>query len=174
MFDEMYEEVIDDYDFLTGSGSSIGEEDMKPFGSQICLLPYSSLQNLEKYGHLYSYEQKPSMRRRNLVKQMSTPHPIKTRLERTPRKQRRKTPLVRSHSMPESLDKLSKRKKFLSTIASSNLHREDVLCHYDNDSSSDEGSEFSTDQISLHEKSLTSRISAHYLSTYERDQSRTH
>lgn len=49
--------------------------------------------------------------------------------------------------------------------ASSNLHREDVLCHYDNDSSSDEGSEFSTDQISLHEKSLTSRISAHYLST---------
>lgn len=67
--------------------------------------------------------------------------------------------------MPESLDKLSKRKKFLSTIASSNLHREDVMCHYDNDSSSDEGSEFSTDQISLHEKSLTSRISAHYLST---------
>lgn len=51
--------------------------------------------------------------------QMSTPHPIKTRLERTPRKQRRKTPLVRSHSMPESLDKLSKRKKFLSTIGMS-------------------------------------------------------
>lgn len=51
--------------------------------------------------------------------QMSTPHPIKTRLERTPRKQRRKTPLVRSHSMPESLDKLSKKKKFLSNIGMS-------------------------------------------------------
>lgn len=49
--------------------------------------------------------------------------------------------------------------------ASSNLHREDMLCHYDNDSSSDEGSEFSTDQISLHEKSLTSRLNANYLST---------
>ena len=50
--------------------------------------------------------------------------------------------------------------------ASSNLHREEVLCHYDdNDSSSDEGSEFSTDQISLHEKSLSSRLSNHYLST---------
>ncbi|XP_061194842.1 uncharacterized protein LOC133203004 isoform X2 [Saccostrea echinata] len=159
LFDEMYEDVIDDYDFLTGSGSSIGEDDNKPFGSQICLLPYSSLQNLEKLGRLYSYDQKPSMRR------MSTPHPIKTRLERTPRKQRRKNPLVRSHSMPESLDKLTKKKKFLSTIASSNLHREDVLYHYDNDSSSDEGSEFSGDQISLHEKSLASRLSASYLST---------
>ncbi|XP_062567864.1 uncharacterized protein LOC134230096 isoform X2 [Saccostrea cucullata] len=165
LFDEMYEDVIDDYDFLTGSGSSIGEDENKPFGSQICLLPYSSLQNLEKLGRLYSYDQKPSMRRKNLVKQMSTPHPIKTRLERTPRKQRRRNPLVRSHSMPESLDKLSKKKKFLSTIASSNLHREDVLYHYDNDSSSDEGSEFSGDQISLHEKSLASRLSASYLST---------
>lgn len=48
--------------------------------------------------------------------QMSTPHPIKTRLERTPRKQRRRSPLIRSHSMPESLDKLNKKKKFLSTI----------------------------------------------------------
>ena len=50
------------FSYLIG-GSSLGEEDMKPFGSQVCLLPYSSLQNLEKYGHLYSYDQKPSMRR---------------------------------------------------------------------------------------------------------------
>ena len=47
---------------------------------------------------------------------MSTPHPIKTRLSRVPPKQQKRVSLVRSHSMPESLDKLHRRKKLLSAI----------------------------------------------------------
>ncbi|KAK3096013.1 hypothetical protein FSP39_021940 [Pinctada imbricata] len=97
---------------------------------------------------------------------MSTPHPIKTRLERSPKKQRRRNPLVRSHSMPENLDKLYKKRRFFST-ASSNLHKEDFLRGFDEDSCSDDGSDYSADQISLHEKSLSSRSSSTYLSTLE-------
>lgn len=50
---------------------------------------------------------------------MSTPHPIKTRLSRVPPKQQKPVPpLVRSHSMPESLDKLHRRRKLHSAIGS--------------------------------------------------------
>ena len=43
--------------------------------------------------------------------QMSTPHPIKSRLQRTPKRLQKQAPLVRSSSMPESLDKVHKRRK---------------------------------------------------------------
>jgi len=55
---------------------------------------------------------------------MSTPQPIKTRLDRTPRKprQRKTSTLVRSHSMPESLDKLHRRRRL------HNMLGDDLYC----------------------------------------------
>ena len=46
-----------------------------------------------------------------VIFQMSTPHPIKSRLQRTPKRLQKQAPLVRSSSMPESLDKVHKRRK---------------------------------------------------------------
>ncbi|XP_052058148.1 uncharacterized protein LOC127698633 isoform X2 [Mytilus californianus] len=141
-------------------GSSLSP-DMKPFGSQSSLqLMYSSLQSLDSLRKHDSYEQKPNKRR------MSTPHPIKTRLSRVPPKQQKRVPLVRSHSMPESLDKLHRRKKLHSAIGSSNLH-DIYLRHFDDDSSSDDGSDISVDHIVLNEKSLSARSSRAGLSTLD-------
>ncbi|XP_076098753.1 uncharacterized protein LOC143068516 isoform X3 [Mytilus galloprovincialis] len=160
LFDEMYEDIFDDIGYFTG-GSSLSP-DMKPFGSQSSLqLMYSSLQSLDSLRKHDSYEQKPNKRR------MSTPHPIKTRLSRVPPKQQKPVPpLVRSHSMPESLDKLHRRRKLHSAIGSSNLH-DIYLRHFDDDSSSDDGSDISVDHISLNEKSLSARSSRAGLSTLD-------
>ncbi|XP_033760813.1 uncharacterized protein LOC117342707 isoform X2 [Pecten maximus] len=145
-------------------GSSL-KSDMKPFGSQTSLLPYNSLQSLDSLRLRHeAMDQKPSKRR------MSTPQPIKTRLERAPRKQRTRksttSTLVRSHSMPESLDKLHKCRKRHSVLGCSNLHG-DEFHHLDDDSSSDDGSDYSMDRISLHEKSMSVRSSQAQLSTLD-------
>ncbi|XP_021346351.1 uncharacterized protein LOC110445775 isoform X2 [Mizuhopecten yessoensis] len=144
-------------------GSSL-KSDMKPFGSQTSLLPYNSLQSLDSLRLRHeAMDPKPSKRR------MSTPQPIKTRLERTPRKQRtRKTSstLVRSHSMPESLDKLHRCRKRHGALGCRNLHG-DEFHHLDDDSSSDDGSDYSMDRISLHEKSMSVRSSQAQLSTLD-------
>ncbi|XP_069103567.1 LOW QUALITY PROTEIN: serine-rich adhesin for platelets-like [Argopecten irradians] len=163
LFDELYGEVLDDLTSSWEGGSSLKSE-LKPFGSQSSLMPYNSLQSLDSLRlRQEAMDQKPSKRR------MSTPQPIKTRLERAPRKQRTRkvtSTLVRSHSMPESLDKLQKCRKRHSALGCSNLHG-DEFHHFDNDSSSDDGSDYSMDRISLHEKSLSVRSSQAHLSTLD-------
>ena len=51
--------------------------------------------------------------------------------------------------------------------ASSNLHKEEFLRGFEEDSCSDDGSDYSMDQISLHEKSLSARSSSNYLPSLE-------
>ncbi|KAJ8310449.1 hypothetical protein KUTeg_012314 [Tegillarca granosa] len=162
-FDEMYGDVIDDFQSFTG-GSSLSPDMKSSFGSQISLQPYSSLQNLEKLKRQDSFDSKPCKRR------MSTPHPIKSRQKQSTPKQKKQqhtmTPLVRSHSMPESLDKLHKKKKYI-TLGSSNLHGEGFLHHGEDDSSSDDGSDISIDRMSLYEKTLSARSSNIQLATLD-------
>ncbi|WAR28139.1 SPT13-like protein [Mya arenaria] len=138
LFDELFAEVLQEFE---SAGSSFLSERVRAFGSEVNLQPYSSLRNL--------YE----MRRRDLDKQknrrMSTPHPIKSRLQRAPRRLQKQLPLVRSSSMPESLDKLHKRRKLHHLL---DFH---IDSHLDGSGSLSSDSDLSFDQASLQEKSLS-------------------
>ncbi|XP_052784124.1 uncharacterized protein LOC128219956 isoform X2 [Mya arenaria] len=138
------------------AGSSFLSERVRAFGSEVNLQPYSSLRNL--------YE----MRRRDLDKQknrrMSTPHPIKSRLQRAPRRLQKQLPLVRSSSMPESLDKLHKRRKLHHLL---DFH---IDSHLDGSGSLSSDSDLSFDQASLQEKSLSVRSSTSQLTNMEEDE----
>ncbi|XP_052219346.1 uncharacterized protein LOC127836694 isoform X3 [Dreissena polymorpha] len=132
-------------------GSSCLFERLRALGSEINLQPYGSLRNL--------YE----MRRRDIDRQknrrMSTPHPIKSRLQRSPQKLQKQPALVRSSSMPECLDKLHKRRKMHHLL---DFHMDNLSKHNDNDSLSGD-SDLSFDQTSLQGKSLSVRSSTSQL-----------
>lgn len=133
-------------------GSSFLSDRMRAFGSEVDLQPYCSLRNL--------YE----MRRRDLDKQknrrMSTPHPIKSRLQRSPRKLQKSTSLVRSNSMPENLDKLHKRRKLNHLL---DFHMDTFTRNVmDLDQYSDD-SDLSFDHFSLSEKNGSIRSSQGHL-----------
>jgi len=151
LFDELFEEVLED--FVT-EGSSYLSDRLKTFGSERDLQPYCSLRNL--------YE----MRRRELDKQknrrMSTPHPIKSRLQRVPRKQQKHQPLVRSNSMPESLEKIHKRRK----LHDLNFPLDTLSQHMCPCVSDD--SDISFDNVSLQEKS--DRLSQGQLSNMDEEE----
>ncbi|XP_025079612.1 rho guanine nucleotide exchange factor 4-like isoform X2 [Pomacea canaliculata] len=95
-------------------------------------------------------------------RRMSTPQPIKSRTEKIVPRSQRRTPIVRSHSMPENLDRLHRKKNYLSLIGS------DMHAHHRSsgveDDSSDE-SEFSVDYNQ--EKSLSTRASRATLVTLD-------
>lgn len=141
-------------------GSSFLSERMKAFGSEVDLQPYCSLRNL--------YE----MRRRDLDRQknrrMSTPHPIKSRLQRAPHKlQKQGAPLVRSSSMPECLDKIHKRRKLHHLL---DFHLDSLSRHIEMEESLSDESELSFDQASLQERSISTQSSSSQLTAMEEDE----
>ncbi|XP_070173942.1 serine-rich adhesin for platelets-like isoform X2 [Littorina saxatilis] len=95
-------------------------------------------------------------------RRMSTPQPIKTRVENLAPRSHKQTSLVRSHSMPDNLDRLHRKKNYFSLIGC------DMQSEYSHNSggedSSDE-SEFSVDYN--HEKSLSTRASRVTLATLD-------
>ncbi|KAL4220351.1 Rho guanine nucleotide exchange factor 4 [Mactra antiquata] len=141
-------------------GSSFMSDRMKAFGSEINLQPYCSLRNL--------YE----MRRRDNDKQknrrMSTPHPIKTRLQSSrPQKLQKQPPLVRSSSMPESLEKIHKRRKMHHLL---DYHMDTISRHIDIDDCMSYSSDISFDQTSLQEQSCSVQSSSSQLTSMDEDE----
>ncbi|XP_060603154.1 uncharacterized protein LOC132756174 isoform X2 [Ruditapes philippinarum] len=139
-------------------GSSFLSERMKAFGSEINLQPYCSLRSL--------YEMKRNDLDRQKNRRMSTPHPIKSRLQRAPQKLHKQQPLVRSSSMPESLEKIHKRRKMHHLL---DFHLDTLSRHIDIDTLSDE-SDLSFDQASLQERSISVQSSSSQLTAMDEDE----
>ncbi|XP_060603155.1 uncharacterized protein LOC132756174 isoform X3 [Ruditapes philippinarum] len=155
LFDELFEEVLEDFET---DGSSFLSERMKAFGSEINLQPYCSLRSL--------YEMKRNDLDRQKNRRMSTPHPIKSRLQRAPQKLHKQQPLVRSSSMPESLEKIHKRRKMHHLL---DFHLDTLSRHIDIDTLSDE-SDLSFDQASLQERSISVQSSSSQLTAMDEDE----
>ncbi|XP_053404254.1 uncharacterized protein LOC123554283 isoform X2 [Mercenaria mercenaria] len=139
-------------------GSSFLSQRMKAFGSDINLQPYCSLRSL--------YEMKRQDLDRQKNRRMSTPHPIKSRLQRVPQKLHKQPPLVRSSSMPESLEKIHKRRKMHHLL---DFHLDSLSRHMDIDTLSDE-SDLSFDQASLQERSVSIQSSSSQLTAMDEDE----
>nr|KAG5708226.1 hypothetical protein BaRGS_021160 [Batillaria attramentaria] len=93
---------------------------------------------------------------------MSTPQPIKTRTEKVQPKSRKQVSLVRSHSMPENLDRLHRKKNYFSLIGSD---MQSIYSHHSGGDDSSDESDFSVDY--QNEKSLSTRASRVTLATLD-------
>ncbi|XP_050416347.2 uncharacterized protein LOC126830100 isoform X4 [Patella vulgata] len=153
----------DDDDVFCEGGSSLYMSHMRAFlGSIGNLRPCDSLRSLVE---LRRQHQEYGNKAHKVVKnrRMSTPHPIKSRTDKKQAKGNTNHELVRSHSMPESLDKLHRRKNFLSLIGcdTNSIYSQSGGC----DDSSDE-SEISVD-FNHQEKSRNIRGSLLTLQTLD-------
>ncbi|KAK7499231.1 hypothetical protein BaRGS_00009491 [Batillaria attramentaria] len=95
-------------------------------------------------------------------RRMSTPQPIKTRTEKVQPKSRKQVSLVRSHSMPENLDRLHRKKNYFSLIGSD---MQSIYSHHSGGDDSSDESDFSVDY--QNEKSLSTRASRVTLATLD-------
>ncbi|XP_041353303.1 uncharacterized protein LOC121371439 [Gigantopelta aegis] len=156
-------------------GSSLLSETMKAFGGSSGNLRLSeSLRSLRLSDSLHSIiesrhrcrdDGSGTQSKLTKTRRMSTPHPIKSRAQSSSnsKSQGNRFTLVRSHSMPENLDKLHRKKNLLSLIGSDSLS---ISSHRSGDDSSDE-SEYSVDFSSMHEKSQSTRSSQVALATLD-------
>ncbi|XP_067668908.1 uncharacterized protein [Haliotis asinina] len=158
-------------------GSTLLTDTMRAFGSISNLRPSDSLRSLRLVDgiqvELRRSGQDDRVLSAKLVKsrRMSTPHPIKTRADKTAAltKPQSKAPvMVRSHSMPENLDKLHRKKNFLSLIGSDN---QSLYSQRSGDDSSDE-SEYSV-EFTIHDKCPSTRSSQMALATLDEMQEET-
>ncbi|XP_046325681.2 uncharacterized protein LOC124110386 isoform X3 [Haliotis rufescens] len=159
-------------------GSTLLTDTMRAFGSISNLRPSDSLRSLRLVDgiqvELRRSGQEDRVLSAKLVKsrRMSTPHPIKTRADKTATltsKSHSKAPvMVRSHSMPENLDKLHRKKNFLSLIGSDN---QSLYSQRSGDDSSDE-SEYSV-EFTIHDKCPSTRSSQMALATLDEMQEET-
>ncbi|KAL5004392.1 hypothetical protein ScPMuIL_017848 [Solemya velum] len=140
--------------------SSLESDGLKALSCESNRLPYASMSNLEELRRKDQQKSnKPSKLRR-----MSTPHPIKSRLENSPPKQRRRQQIIRSHSMPENLDKIPVQK--FGTIFGIDLQMDPLTPGPDDDDSSDE-SMFSLDHGLKESRSLSAHSSRIQLTTLD-------
>ncbi|KAL3848612.1 hypothetical protein ACJMK2_019461 [Sinanodonta woodiana] len=147
-------------------GSSLMSDKLKAFGSETDLHAYCSLRDLYE-ARLKPRDTENSKLAKN--RRMSTPHPIKARLEKAPKKvDKKKHPMVaRSNSMPESLDKIHKRRRLTHLL---DFHMDTFANHADIDDSSSLGSDFSLDHISLQDKTHSVQSSHSQLTTTDEEE----